>query len=198
MAGKEYSKLTPLRNKPGFKIISTSRSNLWLGSDHLLSVETEGYTESYRRFYFKDIQAFILHKSRRQMMLSLVLGFFTTLFTLIVLVNDAIELKIVFSIVALLFGIPLVLNLALGPTCNCDLRTAVQTERIPSMGRLRRARKVLTRIRPLIAEAQGALTPEEISSRFRALQTGVPEPAGSNPTDAPPVIGELPPTSPSP
>jgi hypothetical protein len=55
----------------------------------------------------------------------------------------------------------------------------VQTETLPSLNRLRRGRKVLDRIRPLIEEAQGAtLSPEEVASNL--LSPVAP--------DAPPVI----------
>jgi hypothetical protein len=59
----------------------------------------------------------------------------------------------------------LVANLLLGPTCVCHLKTAVQTEELPSLRRLRRARKVLARLRPLIVAAQGELTLGEIAAR---------------------------------
>jgi hypothetical protein len=49
------------------------------------------------------------------------------------------------------------------------LRTAVQIEQLASLSRLRRARKVLDRLRPLIAEAQGPLGPEEIGARMPEL-----------------------------
>ena len=44
MAEKEYRKLTPPRRTAGFAIVSVTRSNLWLGRDHLLCIEAEGYT----------------------------------------------------------------------------------------------------------------------------------------------------------
>ncbi len=41
-----------------------------------------------------------------------------------------------------------------GPTCRCTLSTAVQTQDLPSLNRVRTARKVLARIRPFIEAAQ--------------------------------------------
>jgi len=46
------------------------------------------------------------------------------------------------------------LNSLLGPTCETHIQTAIQTERISSLGRLRTAQKVLARIQPHILAAQ--------------------------------------------
>jgi hypothetical protein len=169
MAANEYFKLTPPRLKSAFAVVTASRSNLWLGKDHLLCVETEGYTEKYKRFYFRDIQAITLQRTHRALVLGVVTGAMTALFTSLMIWVDAVEGKTVLGILTGICAIPFILNLIHGPTCKCQLRTAVQTDYQPSMGRVRRARKVLNRIRPLIAEAQGLLTPEEIEARFREM-----------------------------
>jgi uncharacterized integral membrane protein len=167
MAVSDYIKLTPLRRSANFGIVAVSQSNLWLGSDHLLSVERVHYNEKYRRFYFRDIQAITLRRTKRSLVLTLIVGILLLLFLLLIVVSSAIEARVVWSILAGVCAIPLVVNLIYGPACTCELRTAVQTENIPSMSRVRRARKVLERIRPLIAAAQGQLTPEEVSRGFR-------------------------------
>ena len=186
MAEREYIKLTPLRQRRGFAIFSTSRSNLWLGSDHLLCVETEGYTESYKRFYFRDLQAITLRQTNRAVILTAVTGGMTAIFGALALAMSAIEGRWIFGILASICAVPLLVNLLYGPTCACQLRTAVQTEDVPSMGRIRRARKVFARLRPLIAEAQGQLAAEEIPLRFLELHA-TPAPAGGEP----PIIGTL-------
>jgi hypothetical protein len=82
-------------------------------------------------------------------------------------------------------------NLILGRTCRCFLRTAVQTEQLPPLDRVRRAQKVFARLRPLIAAAQGGeLAPETISEMLRQQ---APPAAGSTKAGAdnpgiPPVI----------
>lgn len=181
MTEPEYIKLTPPRQRGGFAVVSSCRSNLWLAKDHVLCVETEGYTESYKRFYFRDIQAVTLRKTVRMLVLAIVTGSFTGLFSFIALTVDAIEATWIFGILAGICAIPFILNFLYGPTCACQLRTAVQTEDMPSMGRVRRARKVMNRLRPLIAEAQGQITAEEIPLRFQEL---IASPAA--PGDVPP------------
>jgi hypothetical protein len=72
-------------------------------------------------------------------------------------------------IIAGLFGLIFLLNLLPGPTCTCHLQTAVHREELPSLRRLRRAQKVIARLQPLIARAQGALTREEVAAGFQAI-----------------------------
>jgi hypothetical protein len=177
VAKGEYIKLTPVRQRRGFAIISSSRSNLWLGPDHLLCVETEGYTESYKRFYFHDIQAITLRKTSRMLVLAVVTGLLAGLFSFVALIVDAVEARWGFGILAGICALPFLLNFFYGPTCACRLQTAVQTEDMPSMGRVRRARNVIARLRPLIAGAQGQITADEISLRFQELSP-TPTPAG--------------------
>ena len=91
VAEREYIKLTPLRQRSGFGIISTSRSNLWLAKDHLLCVETEGYTESYKRFFFQDLQAITLRRTSRGRLLGAVTGGIAACFGVFALTASAIE-----------------------------------------------------------------------------------------------------------
>ena len=74
-----------------------------------------------------------------------------------------IALGIVFAV----FGIPLCFNILLGATCACEIRTAVQTEELSSLVRLRQTNRVLDKIRPLIVAAQGQLTAAEVSARLQ-------------------------------
>ncbi len=62
------------------------------------------------------------------------------------------------------FGLFLV-NLLRGPTCVCQIRTAVQTERLPTLKRLRTARKVIARLKPMIEQTQSPLAPAQLGPR---------------------------------
>jgi hypothetical protein len=55
------------------------------------------------------------------------------------------------------------INAALGPTCSLQVQTAIARHPLPPLNRLRRARKVLARIRPLIVAAQGELSPAQLA-----------------------------------
>lgn len=176
MAEKEYQRLTRARlRRAGFFTAVATRSSLWLGKDHLLRIDSNGYGEDYKRFYFRDIQAVILVATKRRLVLNWILGV-PTAFCIIswaynLVFNQHFNLSGVITgvVLTLMFGVPLLVNNLRGPTCTCQLRTAVQTEDLPSLNRFRRARKILDRLRPLIAAAQGQLAPEEIPARMQEL-----------------------------
>jgi hypothetical protein len=171
-------------------------SNLWLGPDHLLCVHTNGYMEKYKRFYFRDIQAIVIRKTNARAIWNAVLvvpliGCLTGL-----MVNlpssprdeGAILIWLMFSCIVLLF---VLINNVLGASCACHLRTAVQIERLPSLNRVRKARRVLDKIRPLIATVQGGeLSAETVTTRMREWAvslSGTAAPATiSGGVDAPP------------
>ena len=185
MASPEYQRLTRARSRGGFAVAVASRTSLWLGKDHLLFVESNGYTETYKRFYFRDIQALIVQRTQVFTVVNLVLTIFFVLALAPALVAQEMGMRIFLFSAAGFFGLPLLINILRGRTCRCFLRTAVQIEQLPPLSRVRRAQKVFARIRPLIAAAQGGeLSPEVISARMRELvpsYTAVPAAAADNP-----------------
>jgi uncharacterized membrane protein required for colicin V production len=169
MAEKEYRRLTRARSRTSFGIVSTSRASLWLGKDHLLCIDTNGYTEHYKRFYFRDIQAVIIRKTIVWHVWSAVLAAFAGLFALIAILGGDSVMAWVFGCIAGLFVLALLINILRGPTCSFHMRTAVQVENFPSVHRLRVARHTLKQLRPLIAAAQGQLPPEDIPLLIRGF-----------------------------
>ena len=186
MPQNEYQRLTRATARVRFAAVRTSHGSLWLGTDHLLSIDSTGYTENYKRFYFRDIQAITIEKTRIWQIWNFIWG--TAVFIFIVLVvttkpagspsgwsSDEIVSGIVFGGLTMLFTLFLLINLLWGATCKCYLRTAVQIEELPSLRRIRKARKVLGKIRPLIVAAQGGeLTPQIIAEK---MQEQIPPPA---------------------
>jgi hypothetical protein len=170
-----------------------------LGEDHLLAIDTSGYTETYKRFYFRDIQAFMVRRTSHWIIWGVVFGVLAIPFGALAIFDPIGEAVAgwIFGCAAGVFLLALALDLAAGPSCVCQVRTAVQTEELPSLNRLRRARKVLGRLRPLIAGVQGQLAPEEIAARLRegdmaappvAYGAGTAQEAVDDP-NAPPRIG---------
>ena len=174
MVEPAYKRLTGSHSRTAFGIVSVSRSSLWLGEDHVLGIDLTGYSETYKRFYFRDIQAILIRRTGLRMVWGFVYGGLTALFALIAIAPRELVVGIIFGAFAALSLWGFIHNLLAGPTCACRLRTAVQTEDLPSLVRVRQARKVLDRLRPLISEAQGQLVPEEIPSRFRAWMESNP------------------------
>ena len=123
-------------------------------------------SEEYRRFYFRDIEAFIIRRTASRQI-------WNWIFAVLLLITAGPfflgwrsagngGLLITALSFAAFWLLLIVINSARGATCETHIRTAVQTEQLPSLGRLPVARRVLARIQPLIVEAQGAATPEEL------------------------------------
>lgn len=175
-----YRRLTANRARGQFAIVFANRSCLWLADDHLLQVETNGFTEFYKRFYFRDIQTITFQQTNRYRWLTGITGGITLLFLLLTIVAlpkvaptqwaaDEIGGGLVLGVITTIAGALMAVNLFRGPTCRCFLRTAVQIEELSSLSRVRRTRKILNQIRPLITAAQGQLAADEISARLREI-----------------------------
>jgi hypothetical protein len=168
-ADKQYQRLPGAgTRRQGLVSAWSTRSRLYLGKDHLLCVDSQLTSEDYKRFYYRDIQAIIVRFSNRRNIWNAVFGGLAALAAIITLVGLSVpEMVTVFIALGFvgLFGIFLLINTACGPTCVTHVRTAVQIEELPSLNRLRRTRTVMNRLRPLIVEAQGQLTSEEIQTK---------------------------------
>src|ERR1700693_1356242 len=120
MAEIKYKRLTRARSR--FSIAVLSRTSLWLGPDHLLYVESNGYTETYKRFYFRDIQAFTVQQTPTARTVSIIIFVMTLLFLFFSLMSDRTGFKIFYFIVAGLFGMIMIFNAIPGASCKCQVR----------------------------------------------------------------------------
>ncbi|HEX3628165.1 MAG TPA: hypothetical protein VH280_22375 [Verrucomicrobiae bacterium] len=177
----KYKRLTRSGARSGFAAAFQTRTSLWLGPDHLLSVESTGYTENYKRFYFRDIQAIVVQGTRNYQALTGILSIFAVILILVTFFSmPNYPFAIFFGILAGVFLMFLSLNLIGGPTCKTFLRTAVQIEQLPPLGRVRKTRTVLKKIHPLIVAAQGGeLSPEAISAGLREWSEPSSQPTAS-------------------
>lgn len=153
------------RKLPGSGSMAFQFVRLYVGPDHLLQVTSNGFTESYQRFFFQDIQAITYRHTIAWLLWSAAWFALAVIFGAIGLAAGDDALLPMMVITGFWVGI-LIANLALGPSCACLVKTAVQTQRLPSLKRVRRVKRVMARIRPLITQAQGELAPEEL---LRAL-----------------------------
>jgi hypothetical protein len=172
----------PYRRLPGTGSGAFEQIRLYQGPDHLLLVTSSGYYESYKRFYFRDIQAITVRASARGKVWNGLWGSLAVLATIIA-VQSSDATFVVWSILAGVFFLLLALNVGKGPTCVCRIQTAVQTRPLPSLNRLRRARKAIAQLRPLIEAAQEPMLPSELTQRLDDARRGsAPSPAGNRPT----------------
>jgi hypothetical protein len=137
-----------------FLIITATRSRLFLGPDHLLMADSNGYVETYKRFAYRDIQSCTITRTRRRAIWNGIWLSLAGLMLLFGLLINHVAGWVFFGPLAALFGLLAVVNTLRGPTCRCVLTTAVQAEELPSLGRIPRAEKVLTRVTPLLVQAQ--------------------------------------------
>lgn len=164
-----YTKLPGRGLRRALIAVTATRCRLWLGPDHLLAVDSTVASESYRRFYFRDIEAFVIRRtSGRQIWnWALLAGALITAGPFVAFWytsgGSTTPLAVAVFIAALWLSFILI-NTFRGPTCQTHVRTAVQLEHLPSLGRLPVADKVLAIVRPVIEEAQGRMTGEEYAA----------------------------------
>jgi hypothetical protein len=149
-----------------------------------LQVASTGFTETYKRFYFADIQALTIRKTHVGKIINAVLGGVIGVFALPALFTPEIGTIILLSFAAF-FALLLGANAAMGPTCVTHLQTAVQNEKVPSLSRLRRARRVLQILKSQIAAVQGEVNDDEIRGRLAGQSVPAPAPVEAG---LPPVI----------
>ncbi len=162
---KLYTRLT--RSTPGI----ASYKSLWLAADHLLVLNSTGYYEEYRRIQFRDIQGFFTTASERRGSWALLWAIWTGISGLVMTSGFIMESRPVVS--GVFFGIgvlALLWNYLLGPGCIVYVVTRVQTQPVPSLVRVKKARKVLARLMPLIAAAQANLVAAE--APLKSAETG--------------------------
>jgi len=173
------------RRLPGTGSSAFEQVKLYQGPDHLLLVASSGYNENYKRFYFRDIQAITVRASARGKVWNAIWGLLTLSAAAIALQVGGVAF-VVWSIIAGIFFILLAVHFAFGPTCICQIQTAVQTRPLPSLNRLRRARKVIARLRPIIEGAQEPMSSSELSQRIDETRRGAaPSPVVSPPGTSP-------------
>src|SRR5436309_12336330 len=141
---REYQRLPGIgRRGRGLLTLTAPRSSLWLGADHILAVDSYGYTQQYKRFYYQDVQAILLRKTASSPR-RIVLGAIAVLLASAWLPAPP-ELRYPFAaLFAAPFVIALLIDIVRGPSCVCHVWTAVQKEELPSLNRIRAAHKALS------------------------------------------------------
>lgn len=141
------------------------RCTLWLGGDHLLAVDFNGYMESYKRFYLADIQAIITRKTSHGKIVTVVLTvlLLASLLPLIMRTGEGLSLlTVLLGIAASGFFLFLIIYAFKGPTCICHIKMPLATHELPSIQHLKQARKMMKILRPRVSESQGVLSEQEI------------------------------------
>lgn len=165
-SGKER----PYHRLPGrmttFRVGSYGLRRLYLGADHLLQVEAVFCVENYQRFAYADIQSLLLRQTSRGLVLSIILGVLAAGFGALAWASSSSEGRIACLVTAGFFVLLLGYNLVRGTTCRCELQTAIGPQPLPTLNRLRVARKAFALLTERVEAIQGVLPPGEASIRI--------------------------------
>ncbi len=155
-------------------------ASLWFADDHVLLVDKALVTETYKRYYYGDIQAVIIRPTAGAIVWGIVLAVALGVLMLLAVGRGSPWL----SILAALTGAALAWHIIRGQSCDCYIVTAVSVWLLPALPRVKRARRFVEAISPDIAGIQGTLPPEELIARARNLEA-MPPP--TPPAAAPPL-----------
>ena len=103
--------------------------------------------------YFTDIQGIVARKTFGGKIQNAILGGFILLFGLMALFNNS-GMIIFHGIFTGIMIAALLINIYKGPSCETHLFTAVQTEKLTTLNRLKIAIRIMERLRPLIEHSQ--------------------------------------------
>ena len=118
-----------------------------------MHIATGIFTEEYKRFYFRDIQSLIVHKSKFWLLWNFVLLFLAFVSALLSLAIDDIE-RLVGAMIAILLAMIVLISFIRGPGCVCYIQTAVQKQRLRSISRIKKAQKIMDTLKPIIHRSQ--------------------------------------------
>jgi len=194
-----------LRKDPNYRRLNVGgtgafgSATYWLGPDHLLVVVMNGYVENYQRFMYSDIQAVLVRKTRVHYLVgftaaAVAIGCLLGTFGLVqgrTIGNLGAEALtgfiVLLTLAALALSIVLV-NWWKGPSCVCQLRTAVQTLSLPHLGRWRKGRQLLEELTPRVLAVQPRGSMELAageSAAPAAERPAAPGPSGTGPVADP-------------
>lgn len=152
----------PYLKLPGARKGVLNSSSLWMGEDHCLLVRNTRFSEVYKRFYYKDIQAILIRQGPR---------FFVPPYWFIGVLISGIASIVFLAIgrreamwfsLACLIGLVIWLSVeSLFRSCTTHVKTAVSLEELTALSRTRYALRALDILRSKIEGVQGAMPVED-------------------------------------
>ena len=178
MADSTYQKFAKAR--------SYDPQTLYFGDDHLL-IASGTFRERYRRMYYRDIEALSIASSKKFLAVLISLVTAMGLFAWLAWANRhglGSFPWLLITPMGILFAL-LILHIVRGPTVHCVLRTGVQTLRLTSLNRRKRAELFEER---LIEQANQHQSPFDMATfrRFVQINRNTPPPMPRNSSAPPP------------
>ncbi len=134
------------------------QASLWLGDDHLLAVTGWRFTEDYKRYYYRDIQALVLARAPRWAV-TLPWFFVASSLATVALVAQAGAIDWLPEVCwYLIMAVVLAwLYVSLRASVRCSIQTAVSREELPSLLRFWSGQRTMRILGDRIAQEQGRL-----------------------------------------
>ena len=127
------------------------RSRLYRAPDHLLIIQSSGFTEDYKRIFFRDIRYVEVRKTQAQLINAIVSAVLTVLIGLLYFATVPWGLVIVFCFP---FAIWFLANIVWGPTVECCISTNVQTLKLSTPRRRKKVPVLINFLREQTAAFQ--------------------------------------------
>ena len=163
------------------------QASLWLGDDHVLAVTGWRFTEDYKRYYYRDIQALVVARTPRWAV-TLPWLFVAVVLSFVALVAQAAAVAWLPEVSWYLDAALVLawLYISLKGSVRCTIQTAVSREELPSLFRFWSSRRALRILGDRIAEVQGTLV-AGWTAHVRDAAVGVDAPAAAIETMAAPL-----------
>lgn len=145
------------------------RNSLWMGPDHVLRLRRNPFSESYRRYYFRDIQAIVLTELSNT---GAHYGY--TVAGMLALTTGVLfyARHPVWATLCALLALSVFFVSWRWPTSASYVKTSVSTEKLPSLGRLRAAKKTVAILKAEIEKVQGIVSPDAALAEAPAMRAG--------------------------
>jgi hypothetical protein len=152
--GSQYSRLP---GRSGFFI----SHSLWLTADHVLSVRRNPFSESYRRYYFADIQAIVLTE-----LPNLIAPYGYTVGVLLLVTTAALfyTQHPAWGVFCALVSLAAILASWRSADCACYVQTSISSEMLPSLRQKVNAGKTLALLKAQVEKTQGAVNAEALDA----------------------------------
>jgi hypothetical protein len=153
------------------------RDSLWISAGHLLSVRRNPFSESYRRFYFSDIQAIVI--TELPDLLS-PYGYAAAGFLIVTAIALVYTRHPAWGSLCTIGALAAFIVSRRSANCACYLQTSVSTELLPSLRKRVDAGKAEALLKAEVEKVQGSVSAEvleagSVDSRARRLAKPKPE-----------------------
>lgn len=156
--------------------------SLWVAEDHIMSRCAGPFSETYHRFYFRDIQALVLSRTdhlglRNRALFGVAIFWFFVEVLIGLSMGAGLLAWVLLTVPTAALLVAALINTLQGPTCLCKVVTRVQTQSLPSLSRRGVAKQVFDALQTAVEHAQHPLSREEALARLLRLARE-PRPGG--------------------